>query len=233
MGLDSVELLMAIEDSFQIVIENEEVADVKTIGDMHRLILQKLKIKKGDICLTGAAFYRTRCVLLSATGAKRGEIRPATLLKTIMPWRRRRRMWQDMKATIALNTPDLHHPVWFTWCSLIIAIPAAILLILGTLSFLPLWPLVGLMIATVLVIDAALYRFTPGLAIAFPEKNMNAGQLAQHVLARNYAKLAKEVSNSGELEVWESLCLVIENQLCIDAKTIRPDQSFIYDLGID
>lgn len=40
MGLDTVELLMAIEEEFGITIPNAEAAQVRTIGDLHQLILR-------------------------------------------------------------------------------------------------------------------------------------------------------------------------------------------------
>ncbi|MBB2910232.1 acyl carrier protein [Streptosporangium becharense] len=39
-SLIRVELLMALEEAFDIKVPDEEVADVRTIGDVHRLVVK-------------------------------------------------------------------------------------------------------------------------------------------------------------------------------------------------
>lgn len=41
MGLDVVELILAVEDAFQIQIADEEAGSVSTIGDLHNLVVSK------------------------------------------------------------------------------------------------------------------------------------------------------------------------------------------------
>lgn len=60
MGLDSVELLLAVEDAFQIHIEDHEAGGVSTVGDLYNLVVTKLQGQDSKRCLTSAAFYRTR-----------------------------------------------------------------------------------------------------------------------------------------------------------------------------
>ena len=43
MGLDTVELLMAVEETFQISFSNEEAAKICTVGDFYDGILKKLE----------------------------------------------------------------------------------------------------------------------------------------------------------------------------------------------
>ena len=42
MGLDTVELVMAVEEEFGITISDEEAQDIRTVGDMYQCVLRKV-----------------------------------------------------------------------------------------------------------------------------------------------------------------------------------------------
>jgi Phosphopantetheine attachment site len=44
MGLDTVELVIAVEEKFQITISDEEAQDMRTVGDMYQCVMGKLTI---------------------------------------------------------------------------------------------------------------------------------------------------------------------------------------------
>lgn len=44
MGLDTVELVVAVEEKFQITISDEEAQDMRTVGDMYQCVMGKLMI---------------------------------------------------------------------------------------------------------------------------------------------------------------------------------------------
>ena len=60
MGLDIVELILAVEDAFQIHIADEEANAASTVGDLYNLVVAKVQGQDSKRCLTSAAFYRTR-----------------------------------------------------------------------------------------------------------------------------------------------------------------------------
>lgn len=45
MGLDAVEIVLRTEEFFGIVIEDEEAASVRTVGDLYRLVCSKLEVQ--------------------------------------------------------------------------------------------------------------------------------------------------------------------------------------------
>jgi acyl carrier protein len=50
MGLDTVELMMAIEGEFRIEIPDEAAAKIVTVGDMHAYLVNEFKrLKRADI----------------------------------------------------------------------------------------------------------------------------------------------------------------------------------------
>ena len=81
MGLDYVELILAVEDSFQIHIADEEANAVSTVGDLHKLVVAKLQGQDTKRCLTSAAFYRTRRGIVETLAIDRRKIKPRRRLK--------------------------------------------------------------------------------------------------------------------------------------------------------
>jgi hypothetical protein len=82
MGLDGVELLLAVEDAFQIHIEDHEAGGVYTVGDLYNLVVTKLQGQDSKRCLTSAAFYRTRRGIMDTLGVDRLD------RTTVLPWAR-------------------------------------------------------------------------------------------------------------------------------------------------
>ena len=112
MGLDIVELILAIEDAFQIHIHDEEAGDVRTMGDLHNLVVGKLPGQDSKRCLTSAAFYRTRRGIVDTLGIDRRTVRPTTQLEVVLPLNKRRRKWRGIQSAMTLKLPDLQHPGW-------------------------------------------------------------------------------------------------------------------------
>jgi hypothetical protein len=112
MGLDGVELILAVEDAFQITITDEEAGTIVTVGDLHDLVMAKLHSQDCGRCLTSAAFYRTRQGIAESLGIARRDIRPSTSLDAILPRSGRRQSWRRIQEVANLNLPALQHPRW-------------------------------------------------------------------------------------------------------------------------
>jgi hypothetical protein len=110
MGLDAVELILAVEDGFQIHIEDAEAGRVVTVGDLYQLVVSKLSSGTSKRCLTSAVFYRTRRRIVSVLGVDRREIRPCTSLEALLPEASRRNLWFALEEAMGLRLPALEHP---------------------------------------------------------------------------------------------------------------------------
>ena len=108
MGLDSVELLMRIEEEFSIDLPDEDVSKVHTVGELYEFVLSKLKTTPD--CLSSKAFYRTRRALVDALGLPRRSIRPSTDLEPLFPTAHRKQLWSSVADAIGLTDPTAAIP---------------------------------------------------------------------------------------------------------------------------
>jgi len=230
MGLDIVELFMAVEDAFQIHIENEEAEKAGTVGALHELVIAKLQGQDSKRCLTSAAFYRTRRGIVGALGIDRREIRPSTPLDTILPTNSRRAKWLRIQMGMNLKLPDLQHSGWMTLDLLFVGVVSAFAAgMVGRVRY----PWFVLLFFLGLIIGGFLIKLSPGLALAFPNHDATVGDLTRDVLAVNHASLLTEVGGWNNKDVWETLCRVIVKQTSVAREDITPEASFVDDLRMD
>ncbi len=230
MGLDYVELILAVEDSFQIHIADEEANTLSTIGDLHKLVIAKLQGQNTNVCLTSAAFYRTRRGIVETLALDRRKIKPSTPLETILPLSSRRKAWQDIQVLMKLKLPDLEHSRSTQSTLLTIGIATALAPgLYARVGFLGL----TVLFFTGLVLSALLIKFSPNLAVEFPNCDATVGDLAREVLAINHARLVDEVGGWNNKDVWDSLCRVIVIETSVAREEITPEARILGDLGID
>lgn len=66
MGLNSVELLMAVEEKFGITISDEEACSISTVGDLHQCVVSKVNISDKS-CLSHGLFIF--CVVMRSANS--------------------------------------------------------------------------------------------------------------------------------------------------------------------
>jgi acyl carrier protein len=75
MGLDTVELVMAVEERFSIRIPNGVAAQLATVGQMHHYVVERLR--QGGANPDSEAIYSVLADVISAQlGVKREVVRP-------------------------------------------------------------------------------------------------------------------------------------------------------------
>lgn len=230
MGLDSVELIFAVEDAFQIHLDDAEVSCVATVGDLHALVQSKLRQSGVKRCLTSVAFYRIRRAMVDVLGVDRRAIKPATRLDDLFPKAERVERWNQVRRRLGLKMPSLRHPAWLEMSFLAggIALLAVAAIYAGLAAG---WIL--LLVLPGMLFGVILLRLTPQWATRLPISLTTAGDLARDVLAFNSGRLKNETDGWSEAECWETLCRVIVHQTCIEREKIRPESRIVDDLGID
>ena len=84
MGLDGVELVMAVEEEFQIAISDSEANECSTVRKLVELVHSRLRHSSTDPCPSQHSFYHARRNLISILQAQRNEIKPDTNLEEIV-----------------------------------------------------------------------------------------------------------------------------------------------------
>src|SRR5581483_10940704 len=179
MGLDGVELVFAVEDAFRIHVADEEASCVRTVGDLHDLVIRKISGQESQRCLTSAAFYLSRRGIVDVLRMKRSEVRPSTPLEVILQRRGRRKMWAALEKASGIRLPKLVHSSWIQNGLLLIgvALGASVAIYEG----MRIAGIVGLAFLGI-VLGAYLVRFSPFLAFAFPNHDLTVGDLARDVV---------------------------------------------------
>ncbi len=107
MGLDGVELVMAIEAEFAVEIPDEEAEHMITVGSVFEWL--KKQVATGDPveCLTQKIFYKLRTALMDNYRLARKDITPDTKLSAIVPIKEMDESWPFLQLFIELELPEL------------------------------------------------------------------------------------------------------------------------------
>ncbi len=94
MGLDGVELVMEIEEVFNVKIPDEVAEKMRYVGDVYQYLLDNQSNDvsgRANICLTAVTFYKLRRLWIAELHVNRGNLRPDTRTDSILPSLKRRK----------------------------------------------------------------------------------------------------------------------------------------------
>ena len=84
MGLDLVELVLEVEDEFDIYLPDEDMECLATPDDLAIYIFNKFKRDSDDKCGSQVAFYKLRKLFIENFGNKREELVPDASLEDLL-----------------------------------------------------------------------------------------------------------------------------------------------------
>lgn len=225
MGLDGVELIMAVEESFKISLSDEEAGEVRTAGELFGLVLSKLEPAVAAACLTSYTFYKLRAGIAGDTGCARRQLSPKTRTESVLPARARRATWRSLSRAVGLRFPPLVRP---RLVALIVL--AATLAPLGAAVFVHSAARWLCVLSVVPVFYGGLLVTTP-FANRLPKGAETLGALTQTVTSGNFAALADERRRWREGDAWDALSGLIANQVAINRDEVKKESRFAEDLG--
>jgi hypothetical protein len=233
MGLDSVELVMAVEEKFGITISDEEAQEMRTVGDMHRCVLGKVMMTEKSSCLTQKAFHLLRRTAKQLFSVPRDQFRPDAQLNLIVPKGSRRENWRKFQSAVgAANWPKLALS-WagaLTLLALVFAVPWS-MFVFGT-AVLKWNALVsGTAALAVMVLSIRARNFvTRPFETEFRQVS-TVRDLAYVLAAQNPQLFGTEHTTWTADETWAVLASVIKVQTGVSQFT--QDSRFVDDLKID
>ena len=114
MGMDGVELVMAVEEAFDIRIEDAEAERLLTPRQLIDLVMEKVANVETGFCLSQRAFNLLRRHMVQRLGFKRHEITPTARLSNLIPKQHRKEFFRECGAQLGSGAaPTLVAPGWF------------------------------------------------------------------------------------------------------------------------
>ncbi len=235
MGLDGVEILMDVEDAFDIQIVEGEIAKLATPRDLIDVVTRKVAHADAAACLTQRAFNQLRAALLHQLPLKRRDITPRARMAVLAPKDRRKALLERLAAE--LQTPPMPALVrprglvpGLVGCSVLLS-----LIIAGFLFRDGLWEHRSALFATALIVAVGsgilAIVATAGCCTEFPPLIETVGNLARWIVGH---KSGLDQSGPGKWtreQVAERIrAITIEHLNC--AQAYREDASFVRDLGM-
>lgn len=231
MGLDGVEIVMAVEEAFDISIEDADAEKLLTPRQLIDLVQSKVAGATASVCLTQRAFNLLRKSLRRHGGWKRSEITPARRLSELINRNQRRLLLENVCGDLSIKKPPkLVLANWLNITVLAGALGSGILAAIATkqiFSSVAIW----IFILVAMFTAGAALRLTKPLCKEFPANLQTVGDLARWAMTHK-ADLA-----TATVPAWTHDQIVARvREIVVDVLGCKPDFSedanFVKDLGL-
>ncbi|MEQ8246018.1 hypothetical protein [Fulvivirga sp.] len=233
MGLDSVELVIEVEKTFNIAISDIEAEKIITVGDFYDVVWDKIKENESDKCKSAILFYRCRAFFQEKYSVNRQDFKLDAKLDDIIPKTKRRAEWKLIQNEFEFKLPDLVFPNWIS----------STLVFLGTLLILG-----GLIMAFIAVEhwnNSSVWYLIPVIGIVLiitlvrvlkPLKTTIKQNIVRDfigaLLNLNHDHLSR-LFGTNRQEMEQVMTLIIQDRTGVELSEIKPEARITHDLGID
>jgi acyl carrier protein len=233
MGLDSVEILMKVEDTFSIKIPDQEAQQILTVGDFHNAVWRHVSGKHSSLCQSQKLFYTLRRSFADKFEYPSKQLSPATSPDEIFPRMNRRQEYLQFSTDTHLDLPDL--VLDRSWQTLLMSVGFAsiigglltsltLILFFDYSNWMLLLPVAGIVVTSLFSELLNHKRTEIG--------NATMREFTQQILALNYSKLAKSTgTNRQEMEL--VINYIIADKAGLDLEEVTAEKKIGDDLGID
>jgi acyl carrier protein len=236
MGLDTVELIMSVEEEFDITIEDTDAEKIGTVGLLHQYVLSRLGIGT-PVCPSAAQFYRLRRALMQVRGVDRRAVRPRARMDDLLPADVRVVAWAEISRALGRVIPGLRYPSWAYWVNLgsCPAIALALVTSWGTLARFDAELVPGLFVAWLMLWLGALivtHRAAAPFATVIPSGCETVGLVIRASLPWGDGRIDDALPEERRSrEIGDRLRAIIAEQFGVRADLLTEDTHFVYDLG--
>lgn len=234
MGLDYVEVIMEIEDLFQIEIDDEAGAKIRTVGDLYEVVLEKLDQQRLVAQTTGGCptippFLNIRNAIVSLVPVERKAVRPSSHLEDLLPQNQRILLWRELQQRLQLPLPPLvltdSVRTGLLSVSLVVFLTAAVLLVAagGMNGF-------ALAVSMGVIIGCLLYLGTRPLATTFPPGCSTIADIVRRVRPPYHPSNRLTPIPTDRNQIWQLVVQTVAETLNEPANHIEPQTRFYEDL---
>jgi acyl carrier protein len=233
MGLDSVEILMKVEDTFGIKIPDSEAEQILTVGDFYNAVWRHLSGKHSDKCKSQNLFYKLRKSFADTFNFSPRQLRLDTSPEEIFPKINRRHVYLSFADKTNLKLPEL--VLTRPWATLLTTFGFATI-IGGLATSLILINIFDISKWTLLIPIAGITLTFLFSELLNPKrtaiKEITIREFTQHTLALNYSTLVvNEGTNRQEMET--VINHIIADMVGLDLEEVTSEKKIADDLGID
>ncbi len=227
MGLDSVELIMALEEAFGVELYDEEVFEAVTPKKIGDKIYNKLQSTDKNTCQTQRAFYILRRSFMHLFNLPRESIKPDMPFRHLIPKEKEMEVWQQIRSSIqARSWPKFSRSPILVWSLFGLILFSGVFL---AVSLLPsrevssaVWA--GILLAISLGVVAEFV--TRPLRIRIPSEFKVIRNLVPYAVTSDQVKWTRE-------QVSELVRKVVIDELALNESEYTEDSHFVYDFGVD
>jgi len=219
MGLEIVELVLRVEDEFDINLPDSDLEVLKTPADLAWYIHTKLCKQREEAKTPQRGFYILRKILMQEFGFKREQLRPSTKLQDLFKddvrrnWKRLDKLFSYSLPSLAL-TPKEHIEVFI----LDSILPLYLLLSTGEWDialffFFILYPII-------------LFVYKKFFATKIPKRCERLSSLLRYI---DYSKRLNRYNDYGD--ILNRIIEISAEELGISQEKIKPNSRYVEDLG--
>lgn len=211
---DISDVLKKVEHSFQFEFSQEELAIVKTFGDLCELVIQKTSGTSSDTCTTQEAFYKLRTAILSSSIHQKQEITPSSQLNEVFHKSTRITEVKKIQESLGTELRLLDIPKWQSWLVFFL-----FLLGIGLFWVNWAWAIAGLFFAGSL--SWFLNRYS---ATEFILKTV--GDWADKMSKEEYRASRRDPSTINSKEINQKLRVLFMEELGLEESALRSEAKF-------
>ena len=232
MGLDLVEMIIAVEERFGIEISDAATGELRTVGDLHALVLSQLRGTNPDRACINLYSYRSIRGVLRGFGPYSGQ----TMLSEMLQPAARVGLFAQLES-MGLRVPQLlpepgHRGLWLKRVATVVC---ASLVAIGTFFVVghPPAGVVGGISAGLMawvVLDVVTWRRPRSASMRFPDNLTTVRDLVRAVAVLNIDRFQQEGARVREGDVWDAVVDIVATQTGRSPAEISPGMWFIDDL---
>ncbi|MEO5803538.1 MAG: hypothetical protein ABIR24_08395 [Verrucomicrobiota bacterium] len=235
MGLDGVEIVMEVEEAFDIVIADSDAEKCMTPFDLIELVMSKVGRTDRAGCLSQRSFHFLRRAFVNEVGIARSDFSLDVPLKRFLSKPDRKRKLQAIGKSVGADlVSELVLPRWIGTMILCTGIFTGIAVWLYTRSLpSPLLQSLSLVWGIIASVAALKLGFvvTRPLRDDFPDKLATVGKTTRWLVGHNPSLFSDLPGEWSRKQVAERVREIVIEMLCCE-KTYREDARFVEDLGL-